>query len=377
MAGSATGARRPTSRARQLTGEYAQSNRYAQGNDYAQSNQDSQANRYTQSNRNGQTGRRSRAADRSTLAQDDRQSGRRGEPLAGRAAPTRGSSNRRRDPLSATASRASTGRATGNTAGSRKKPGGHRRVESARAFPKIPALAGVATLVVAASGALTVHSGLISVTGSGHDVPPAGMALTAGQLQEARAAAAERANRSRRDAVAAATATQERAAARERAAWEQQHSKEIQAAERKAAGATDQQVFARVIKWVLPVRSFRLTAGFGQAGGMWVADHTGQDFAAPMGTPIRAVGDGEIISAAYDGPYGNRIVIRHTDGTETWYCHMSGYAHRSGWVRAGETIGYLGATGNTTGPHLHFEVHPNGGDAIDPLPWLRRLGLPI
>jgi murein DD-endopeptidase MepM/ murein hydrolase activator NlpD len=203
------------------------------------------------------------------------------------------------------------------------------------------------------------------------------MALTAGQLQEARAAAAERANRSRRDAVAAATATQERAAARERAAWEQQHSKEIQAAERKAAGATDQQVFARVIKWVLPVRSFRLTAGFGQAGGMWVADHTGQDFAAPMGTPIRAVGDGEIISAAYDGPYGNRIVIRHTDGTETWYCHMSGYAHRSGWVRAGETIGYLGATGNTTGPHLHFEVHPNGGDAIDPLPWLRRLGLPI
>ena len=68
----------------------------------------------------------------------------------------------------------------------------------------------------------------------------------------------------------------------------------------------------------------RLTAGFGDYG-LWSSSHTGQDFAAPYGTTVHAVGDGKIIFAAYDGAYGNKIAIQHPDGTVTWYAHMSAF----------------------------------------------------
>lgn len=129
-------------------------------------------------------------------------------------------------------------------------------------------------------------------------------------------------------------------------------------------------------KWVLPVEQFRLTAGFGEYG-LWSSSHTGQDFAAPSGTPVRSVGDGTIISAGYDGAYGNKIVVRHEDGTETWYCHLASFERTSGKVKAGDMIGRVGSTGNSTGDHLHLEVRPGGGDAIPPLTWLRRHGVRI
>ena len=289
------------------------------------------------------------------------------------------SDGRRRTALSGTASRA-----TSSSAGSgkRKRPGGHRRAESRRAFPTIPAVAGVATLVVAASSALTLNSGLLTMSPAGATgALAAGAPLTLGQLQDERAASADRADRSRREAadtVADARARAEALAAdKERAAWALKHDQELQSVRQKAAGVTDEQVFRRVIQWFLPLRSFKLSSGFGQPGVLWANDHTGQDFAAPQGAPIRAVGSGEIIYAAYDGPFGNKVIIRHNDGTETWYCHMSGFEVTGGYVRAGTTIGYVGSTGNSTGPHLHLEVHPGGGDPIDPLPWLRELGLPI
>ena len=127
-------------------------------------------------------------------------------------------------------------------------------------------------------------------------------------------------------------------------------------------------------KWVLPVDHYRLTAGFGDYG-LWASAHTGQDFAAPEGTPIHAVGDGKIIFAAYDGSYGNKIVIQHPDGTVTWYAHMSSFIRTSGTVQAGDIIGRIGSTGHVTGPHLHLEVRPGGGDPIPPLTWLREHGL--
>jgi murein DD-endopeptidase MepM/ murein hydrolase activator NlpD len=248
----------------------------------------------------------------------------------------------------------------------------------------VPAVAGVATLVAAATGAMTMHAAAPSTTPS-TDVrqgAPAGVALTVNQLHEARSVAASRADRSRRDdgraeAAAREAERQRRLAAAERAVWEAERTKELRLIERSARTATQEQTFERVIEWYLPVRSFRLTAHFGDGGSMWSHNHTGLDFAAPLGSPVRAVGDGEIIEAGYDGPYGNKIVIRHEDGTETWYCHLSGYERRSGYVAAGTTIGYVGSTGNSSGPHLHLEVHPDGGDAIDPLSWLRQLGLPI
>ncbi|WP_020575830.1 M23 family metallopeptidase [Actinopolymorpha alba] len=130
--------------------------------------------------------------------------------------------------------------------------------------------------------------------------------------------------------------------------------------------------------WVLPVQSYHLTARFGQSGNNWGSTHHGLDFAAPTGTPIRAVGDGQIISADQGGAYGNHIQVRHSDGTVTLYGHMSRFAKTSGSVKAGTVIGYVGATGNVTGPHLHLEVRPHGGglsDAIDPFAWLKGKGL--
>jgi murein DD-endopeptidase MepM/ murein hydrolase activator NlpD len=120
------------------------------------------------------------------------------------------------------------------------------------------------------------------------------------------------------------------------------------------------------------ISGYHITAGFGQAGGRWARNHTGTDFAAPIGTPIRTVMKGVVLSAEFAGAYGRQVRIRHEDGTETWYNHMSKFSVTVGeTVYAGDQVGAVGVTGNTTGPHLHFEVRPDGGDPIDPMPWLR------
>lgn len=132
----------------------------------------------------------------------------------------------------------------------------------------------------------------------------------------------------------------------------------------------------RPVTTVLPVADYRLTGRFGDVSGLWSSRHTGLDFAAPTGTPIRAVRAGVVVEAGYDGRYGNKTVLRLADGTELWYCHQSSTQARAGQrVRAGQVIGYVGTTGNVTGPHLHLEVHPRGGEAADPRTWLHRVGL--
>jgi murein DD-endopeptidase MepM/ murein hydrolase activator NlpD len=128
--------------------------------------------------------------------------------------------------------------------------------------------------------------------------------------------------------------------------------------------------------WVKPVTHYELTAHFGESSGLWAHRHTGQDFAAPVGTPVRAASEGVVVSAEPAGPYGNRLVIRHPGGVETWYCHLSAFVSQRGdRVRAGQVVGKVGATGNTTGPHLHFEVRPRKDHPIDPMPWLRAHGV--
>jgi murein DD-endopeptidase MepM/ murein hydrolase activator NlpD len=128
---------------------------------------------------------------------------------------------------------------------------------------------------------------------------------------------------------------------------------------------------AKPAPWVLPVVGYHLTGRFGQVSGLWSSTHTGLDFAAPEGTEIRSIGPGVVISTAYDGAFGNKTVVRLDDGTVLWYCHQSEFGVEPGQrVKPGDLIGYVGSTGNTTGPHLHLEVHPGGGDAIDPEVWL-------
>jgi len=144
---------------------------------------------------------------------------------------------------------------------------------------------------------------------------------------------------------------------------------EAKAAAARAAAVSTTPVAGPV--WVAPVPGAGLSAGFGERSFLWRDRHTGQDFTAPTGTPVHVIGDGVVISAGWDGPYGLIVRVRHADGTESWYAHLSAIVRGSGRVRAGDVIGRVGSTGNTTGPHLHLEIHPGGGDPVDPLAWLR------
>lgn len=132
-------------------------------------------------------------------------------------------------------------------------------------------------------------------------------------------------------------------------------------------------------QWVLPVTGYNVTARFGQTSGLWSSGtHTGVDFAGPSGSTIVSVASGVVKSAGYEGAYGNRTVVVLEDGTEVWYAHQSRVTVTVGQsVAPGEVIGYTGSTGNVTGPHLHLEVRPLGGDPIDPAAALADHGVTI
>ncbi|WP_206444149.1 M23 family metallopeptidase [Nocardioides turkmenicus] len=133
--------------------------------------------------------------------------------------------------------------------------------------------------------------------------------------------------------------------------------------------ADKQDKFLKSNLWELPIPAgvYRITGTFGSSGANWSSTHTGLDFAAPYGTPIHAIARGTVTETAWGGAYGNRTIITLDDGTEIWYCHQSDYGVSVGQtVSPGEVIGYVGSTGNSTGNHLHIEVRPGGGDAVDP-----------
>nr|WSW42688.1 LysM peptidoglycan-binding domain-containing M23 family metallopeptidase [Streptomyces sp. NBC_01001] len=116
-------------------------------------------------------------------------------------------------------------------------------------------------------------------------------------------------------------------------------------------------------------------------GAMWSSGyHTGVDFIASSGTTVRAVGAGTVVSAGWAGAYGNEVVIRHADGKYSQYGHLSQLSVSAGQsVTGGQTLGLSGSTGNSTGPHLHFEIRtgPSYGSDIDPLAYLRTKGVSI
>ncbi|WP_329200033.1 MULTISPECIES: transglycosylase family protein [unclassified Streptomyces] len=117
------------------------------------------------------------------------------------------------------------------------------------------------------------------------------------------------------------------------------------------------------------------------AGSSWSSGyHTGVDFPVPTGTSIKAVGPGTVLSAGWAGAYGYQVVIRHADGRYSQYAHLSALGVKAGQqVSGGQRIGRSGSTGNTTGPHLHFEMRtgPGYGTDIDPLKYLRGRGVDI
>ncbi|MER5963711.1 M23 family metallopeptidase [Streptomyces sp. NPDC002057] len=137
--------------------------------------------------------------------------------------------------------------------------------------------------------------------------------------------------------------------------------------------------------WVKPVSAYTLSASYNQGGAMWAHKHSGQDFAVPVGTPVKAAGAGTVVKAGPngggDGPaYGNAIVVKHANGTYSQYAHLSKIKAKVGQkVMAGQQIALSGNTGNSSGPHLHFEIRttPNYGSAVNPAAFLRSHGVSI
>ena len=137
--------------------------------------------------------------------------------------------------------------------------------------------------------------------------------------------------------------------------------------------------------WVDPVKKYTLSAGFAQAGKMWQSTHSGQDFAVPSGTKVMAAHGGTVVKAggngAGDGPaYGNAIVIKHASGVYSQYAHLSRIDVKIGQVvKTGQKIALSGSTGNSSGPHLHFEIRTtaNYGSAINPVTFLHSKGVKV
>src|SRR4029079_1101504 len=132
-----------------------------------------------------------------------------------------------------------------------------------------------------------------------------------------------------------------------------------------------------------PVTFRRISSVFGARKppifGEW-PNHTGTDYAAAEGTPVRAIGDGVVIFAGKKGGYGNMIDIRHRNGMGSRYGHMRNFAtgmRPGARVAMGSTIGYVGMTGWATGPHLHFEIRVNGVARDPKLALQSRSGDPI
>lgn len=118
--------------------------------------------------------------------------------------------------------------------------------------------------------------------------------------------------------------------------------------------------------YIWPVASGPITSGF---GWRWGRLHAGLDFGVPVGTPVLAAADGVVAYAGWiEGGYGNLVEIKHADGAITRYGHNSSVSVKVGEkVKQGQVIASSGSTGFSTGPHVHFEIRPNGVDAVDPL----------
>ena len=123
----------------------------------------------------------------------------------------------------------------------------------------------------------------------------------------------------------------------------------------------------------MPVQDARLTSSYGMRNHPILGsrrNHKGVDLAQPTGTPVYATADGVVSKAEPFSTYGNYIQIEHGGELQTRYAHLSGYAVSAGeQVHKGQLIGYVGSTGRSTGPHLHYEVRVSG-EAVDPTPYM-------
>ncbi|MGW7265560.1 M23 family metallopeptidase [Streptomyces sp. NPDC054842] len=164
-------------------------------------------------------------------------------------------------------------------------------------------------------------------------------------------------------------------AARQRALAE---VKEERAAKARAARAAERK---RLNTFVSPISGSYVSTGYKTGGTLWSSgSHTGVDFHAASGTVVHAVGAGTVVTTGWGGAYGNQVVIKMHDGTYTMYGHLSSISVTEGQtVTPGQQIALSGSTGNTTGPHLHFEARTTAeyGSDIDPVSYLRSHGVSL
>ncbi|MAY95327.1 M23 family metallopeptidase [uncultured Nocardioides sp.] len=229
--------------------------------------------------------------------------------------------------------------------------------------PSAPVLVGLAAMTISVGGVMTTDS---------PDLVPAGQVRlgSVGALSGTDAIGAVRPGVVSRDGDRAAAESADLEAQVEAQAEQRNEAlgQLAQKAEQRASVLAEN-------RWGMPLTGYRLTATFGEYG-LWSSYHTGLDLAAPAGTPLVAMARGVVTSAGYDGAYGNKTVFTLEDGTELWYAHQTSINVSVGDVVApGDLVGTVGSTGNVTGPHLHLEVRPGGGDPVDPYAALVANGL--
>ncbi|MEV5844839.1 M23 family metallopeptidase [Streptomyces sp. NPDC051985] len=181
-----------------------------------------------------------------------------------------------------------------------------------------------------------------------------------------------------------AQAAAQQAAADRKAAEEAARKKAVaevkkeRAAKARAAREAERK---RLNTFVAPISDSYVSTGYKTGGSLWSSGaHTGIDFHAASGTVVHAVGTGTVVSTGWGGAYGNQIVIKMADGMYTQYGHLSSIGVSVGQkVTPGQQIGLSGSTGNTTGPHLHFEARttPEYGSDVDPVAYLRKHGVNV
>ena len=178
------------------------------------------------------------------------------------------------------------------------------------------------------------------------------------------AARAQRAQFAQQAKAAQAQQAQQAKAAQaqqaQQAQAQQAQAQQAQAVEAKRAASSN--------GWQLPIKSYTVTSGF---GFRWGRLHAGEDFAAPIGTRLVSMSRGTVDFAGVESGFGNIVKIRYWDGTVSYFAHMSSISVNTGQsLEAGQSVGAVGNTGHSTGPHLHLEMHPNGGEAVNPQTWL-------
>ncbi|MCB5906449.1 M23 family metallopeptidase [Streptomyces pinistramenti] len=249
--------------------------------------------------------------------------------------------------------------------------GKHRRASrTARTTRNIAGIAGLAATGVVAS----VASPALAAAGP-QDTGLAHAVVLGDELADHVAAQADA-----QEAVAEAAAAKAKAEAE--AKKQAEEAKEKAEKERAAKVRADRaEERKRLNAYVAPVTGSYVSTAYKASSGLWSSgSHTGIDFHAATGTSVHSVGAGTVVEAGWGGAYGNNVVIKMHDGTYTQYGHMSSLGVSVGQsVTPGQQIGLSGATGNATGPHLHFEARtgPDYGSDIDPIAYLRSRGVNV